>query len=486
MSLPVIATERALTRTYCKSIVIVGAGFCGTMLTVHLLRANASHATHITLIEQNDFARGVAFANRDFPYLLNVPASRMSACSDQPQQFLEFARSRNPLIGGGDYLPRSMYGDYLQSLLADAERAALPRLTLSRMHGHVKKVIPLSRQEGIRIELASGTALFADELILATGNPPSRSLPGAEFLLDHPGYSDSPWHFSAENHHWRKVLVVGTGLSMADTFLRLHTSAHPPQVHALSRHGLLPQSQSDSQHTALRGASERLLANADSLRALTRATRTLIDAGNELGGDWRPVINLLRALTPVVWSSLPAEERRRFVRHIQPYWDAHRHRLPPIVAKHINQARRNGHLLTHAGRIRSLQPLGKQLKVTWQPRGESQSRDLIVDAVINATGPNYCVRTTGDTLLRTLHNDGLIAADEANLGILTTADGELVDTRGHTHANIFYLGPLLRASYWEATAVAELRDHAKRLADLLVARNRTANQTTTYLSVQHG
>jgi uncharacterized NAD(P)/FAD-binding protein YdhS len=30
-----------------------------------------------------------------------------------------------------------------------------------------------------------------------------------------------------------------------------------------------------------------------------------------------------------------------------------------------------------------------------------------------------------------------------------------------------YLGPLLRATYWEATAVPELRGHAAHLAELL-------------------
>jgi hypothetical protein len=36
---------------------------------------------------------------------------------------------------------------------------------------------------------------------------------------------------------------------------------------------------------------------------------------------------------------------------------------------------------------------------------------------------------------------------------------------------LFYLGPMLRATHWEATAATELRDHAARLAAHLLPTN---------------
>lgn len=472
-----IATERALTRTYCRSVVIVGAGFCGATLATQLLRARSTGATHITLVEQRaQFARGEAYAEHEFPYLLNVPASRMSADGGDPQQFLEFARhhtgTQAAFVNGGDFLPRSLYGDYLQSLLSNAERAAAPQVTLSRVNGQVQRLVPLP-QGDLRIELASGTHLFADDVVLATGNPPPTALPGTEFLRDHAGYIDSPWTLP-HSGAWRNVLIVGTGLSMADVFMRLHSQPSPPRMHALSRRGLLPAAQSDFPATALRGASEQVLACTDSLRALTRTVRKLITTGDHLGGDWRRVANLLRTLTPTIWDSLPPAERQRFVRHVQPYWDAHRHRLPPQVAEQIAHAQRKGRLTVHAGRIQSLQPVGKQLKVSWHRRGyrDDGPKELTVDAVINATGPSHCLSTTRNPLLRSLYDSGLIAADCAALGIKTGANYQVVGADGRTNNNIFYLGPMLRATYWEATAVAELRQHAAQLATVLANRTR--------------
>jgi uncharacterized NAD(P)/FAD-binding protein YdhS len=78
-------------------IVIIGAGFCGTVLAVNLLRRPGAMPTNIVLIERGPaMNRGVAYAAREIPYLLNVPAGRLSADSSDAQQFLNFARARLP------------------------------------------------------------------------------------------------------------------------------------------------------------------------------------------------------------------------------------------------------------------------------------------------------------------------------------------------------------------------------------------------------
>jgi uncharacterized NAD(P)/FAD-binding protein YdhS len=63
---------------------------------------------------------------------------------------------------------------------------------------------------------------------------------------------------------------------------------------------------------------------------------------------------------------------------------------------------------------------------------------------------------------------GLAVPDALGLGWRTGAHGALVDRDGRTAAHLFYLGPMLRAEHWEATAVGELRIHAQRLAAALV------------------
>jgi uncharacterized NAD(P)/FAD-binding protein YdhS len=58
-----------------------------------------------------------------------------------------------------------------------------------------------------------------------------------------------------------------------------------------------------------------------------------------------------------------------------------------------------------------------------------------------------------------------------NLGLRTAPHGACVAADGSASSNLFYLGPMLRADHWEATAVPELRAHAEQLARHLLARH---------------
>ena len=71
--------------------------------------------------------RGTAYAARDFPYLLNVPAARLSADSADALQFLRFAQRRLPDADGEDFLPRAV-----RRLLAGAAVAGRTRGTCAR------------------------------------------------------------------------------------------------------------------------------------------------------------------------------------------------------------------------------------------------------------------------------------------------------------------------------------------------------------------
>src|SRR6202167_2730340 len=73
-------------------IAIVGGGFSGTATAINLLRDPGARPLRIHLIERgSEFGRGLAYARREYPYLLNVPASRMSATIADPDEFLRYA-----------------------------------------------------------------------------------------------------------------------------------------------------------------------------------------------------------------------------------------------------------------------------------------------------------------------------------------------------------------------------------------------------------
>jgi uncharacterized NAD(P)/FAD-binding protein YdhS len=458
-----------------QTIVIVGAGFCGTVLAAGLLRRPPAQATDIVLIERGTcIGRGVAYASHDVPYVLNVPTGRLSVDSQDPMQFLQYVRQMHPEADAEDFVARALYGDYLQDVLDQAERAAPSHVTLRRLFGEVSAISP-ARSGGLAAKpllatLADSSSIEADRVVLALGNPPSPIHAWARGLSGHPAYIHDPWRLPKALGSQDSVLIVGSGLTMVDVALSLSLEGgEMPMVRTISRHGLLPLGQTIFRPTAVQGSGEILLSNASSIRRVLGASRALSREVERLGGDWREVVTFIRHLAPELWRALPPAERRRFLRHAQSYWDIHRHRLPPRMAQRIDHMCRSGRLQIHAGRVRQLIPEGDELRVIWRRRGSAENESFAARAVINATGPDYSVRRSTDPLLRSLLEQGLVVADELDLGLKTGVNGACISAAGAPSAELFYLGPMLRAEHWEATAAPELRTHADRLARHLAA-----------------
>jgi len=452
-----------------NTIVIVGAGFCGTVLAANLLRRPPSGATDLVLVERGaEMGRGTAYAARDFPYLLNVPAARLSADSGDALQFLRFAQRRLPDADGGDFLPRAMYGDYLQDALLQAERAAPAHVRLQRIFAEVRRIAP-HRGRPFMVEFAEREPMAADRVILALGNPPPAPPPWAAAIRGHMAYRNNPWDLPKSLGPEHSVLIVGNGLTMADAVSALTADdLRGPTVHTISRHGLLPQPQTAFRPAAVRGDGGSLLARSDSLRRVLAMSRDLAREVEDRGGDWREVVTFVRHLAPALWRRLPDPERRRFVRHLQAHWDTHRHRLPPQLAEHLATLRRQGRLQVNAGRIDAVVAAGEQLSASWRARGNGAAAVLTVDLIVNATGPDYVFERSSDPLLASLRAAGQVSADALNLGLRTARCGACIDVEGRSSEHLYYLGPMLRADYWEATAATELRDHAERLAAHLI------------------
>jgi uncharacterized NAD(P)/FAD-binding protein YdhS len=258
---------------------------------------------------------------------------------------------------------------------------------------------------------------------------------------------------------------------MADAASAL--SRHPeraPTLHTISRRGLLPKTQTSFHSGAMRGGGETFLSAAHSLRQLLRASRGLAREVEKLGGDWREAITFIRGLAPALWRRMPDAERRRFVRHLQVHWDTYRHRLPPQINERLEHLRRNGKLQVKAGRILKVAAVDRRrLAVSWRPRGSGATTQLTVDLVVNATGPNYNIERSSDPLISSLRAAGLVSADALKLGMRTARFGACVDVDGRASERLFYLGPMLRADHLDATAAAELTNHAEQLAAHLAA-----------------
>jgi uncharacterized NAD(P)/FAD-binding protein YdhS len=102
------------------------------------------------------------------------------------------------------------------------------------------------------------------------------------------------------------------------------------------------------------------------------------------------------------------------------------------------------------------------------------SAGLAVGWLVNCTGPASDITATAHPLLRQLLDAGLARPDPLRLGLDTGPRGAVRDALGRPASDIFALGPLLRGSRYETTAIPEIRDQAVALAGHLLARQANA------------
>lgn len=452
-----------------RTIAIVGAGFSGTALAVHLLRAAPPGLDRLYLVERAEGrVGGVAYRTQSASHTLNVPAGRMSAFEDDPDDFLRFVRRREPALTGGSFVPRKLYGAYLGETLDEARRTS--PLPLVRVAGEVVSVAKEAAGD-LLLTLADGRRLPVGHAVLAIGNYPPSDPPVADAsVFSSIGYARDPWAGDAlELDRREDVLLVGTGLTMCDVALALRDADQQGRIHAISRRGLLPQphrvSAKPPPHLDRPAALETWPPSAVGLlRGLRREVRER--ARDDV--DWREVVTSVRADTPALWQRLDVEERRRFLRHARPYWETHRHRSSPEAAHAIEELVETGRLELVAGTLESLALEGGGIVATIRRRRSSSSETLRVGKVINCTGPDTDLTRVRDPLVASLRRDGLIRPDELGLGLDADDEGRLVAADGEASERLTLLGPLRKGRFWEHTAVPELRVAAKQAADRLV------------------
>jgi uncharacterized NAD(P)/FAD-binding protein YdhS len=450
-----------------KTVIIVGGGFCGTLAAVHLMRAKVPFALRIVLIDPGEAGRGVAYSSRDKNHLLNVPIGGMSAFANDPDSFLRFAQARYPEAQGSDFIAREFYGDYLQWLLREALVNKGVQCDFSLVRDSVANI---NTDEGsLEITLASGKVLSADKVLLCTGNgiPVNPAFVTESFLTGATRYVRDPWAPQALDNIDREqpVLLIGCGLTAVDVTLSLRTRNFEQPIHAISRRGLTPLAHRGLHKDAIptQLPADLLLGNNLRVSRLLRALRRLAADVLHDGGNWRSIIPALRPHLPVLWQhKLSEAERRRFLRHAQIYWDVHRHRLAPVVAASLQDELLTRQLTIHAGRIVSLDTTDNAIDLRWRPRGQSEETLLRVGTVINCTGPCNNVRQSSNPLLQALLKRGVIKQDALGLGIEVADNYQIVGNDERAAQQLYYAGPLLKAKYWEAVAVPELRSHVER------------------------
>ena len=440
------------------TIAILGGGFTGATLAAQLLR-HGRESVSVVLVEPSDApGRGVAYGTQYGWHLLNVVARDMSALEDDPEHFVRWAQMNyDSGVGPESFLPRRVYGQYIADLLREAAGRHPGRFFFKNDEAvSVEAVAP-----GGVVHLRRGERVRADKIVLALGNfPPSDpDLPGRTAR----GVRYVPYAWSAAALEGiaqdGEVLLLGCGLTAIDQVLALRAREFRGTIHLLSRHGLFPQPHQSAAPWPAFWNEE----SPPTARGLLRLVRQQVRLAHQSGGDWRGVIDALRPCTAGMWQSLPAIEKRRFLRHLRPFWEIHRHRAAPEIDRLITYQLRSGQTRLHTGRIIQYEEGVYGVAVTYRQRRTGDHRHLFVDRVINCTGAETDCRKLNSPLLKQLRQGGLIRPDPLGLGVDVDEKGALRNQYGAASDFLYAIGPPRKGALWETTAVPEIRVQVREL-----------------------
>ncbi|MGO9597873.1 MAG: FAD/NAD(P)-binding protein [Isosphaeraceae bacterium] len=457
------------------TVAIIGCGFSGAMVAVHLSRLG-SRSPRVLIFERgNRLARGAAYGTVRPEHLLNVPARLMSAFADEPDHFVDWLRERDPAVQPGAFVPRRVYGDYLENLLQDAMSRPDSKLTTIQA-----EVVDLIDETSGRTTLVTnaGARFGADAVVVAVGNPGPQDLDKVPDSMRASGkyvsnpWVDDPFRGLKEND---PIIMIGSGLTAVDLLVEAESRKVAGKITAVSRHGLTPLPHKQAAATTPPNLSS---VSPPTSRNMLRSLRMAVQQVEENGGDWRSVMDSLRGSVQELWKSLGEGEKRRFLRHLAVYWDVHRHRVAPEIHSVIDSATSAGRFAVIAGRIKSMIEDEHGVQVVVNRRGSPSCEILRARRVINCTGPSRDLHVGFPSLIGALCKRGLGRSAPLGLGLQAGADAALIGGCGARSKRIFAIGPLLKGELWETTAVRELRVQAADLARHLASTLEVSSRMT--------
>lgn len=435
-------------------IAIVGGGFTGAAAAVALLRTVDLPFDLVIVEPQDELGGGLAYGTAAPFHLLNVRAGKLGIHHGKPNDFALWARDRSFGIRpprseqpepGRAFLPRPVFGRYVEERL-QAAIAERPDVGFTHVQTHATAV----RRAGNRysVELQGAPSLDANSVILATGY-------GSAPTTGRFGHSLFAALDPSEVKAAASALFVGTGLTFVDQFLLLRSLGFRGEALALSRHALLPEVHRASE--APRPVRTRW--GKPDLREYLAVIRDAMVDSEPPAAAAVDIVLGLRERLQTLWQTLDEAEQRRFLRHLRPYWNVVRHRIPPEIHAQLRNALQNREVSIAAGRVQHI--TGNEVRLRLKGDAEIERR---FDFIFDCTGFRPDI---GNPVIQSLIRQDLARADAHDLGLAVSGGGEVLAQRGGRSPGLYALGPLTHGTLFEITAIPEIVAQAARMAERL-------------------
>jgi uncharacterized NAD(P)/FAD-binding protein YdhS len=441
-------------------VAVVGSGFSAIALTINLLRSLKPGQSIAVVGDDPGFGRGTAYRSEFHLHRLNVPAARMSLFADEADDFVDWLREKGRNPEGAYFASRGDYGLYLRDRLAVLLRQRDDRPLIDFIKAKATACM-MPGETGVEFHLDNGSVLEAKNvaLCLGVGNadmPISTGLipPAVQHRV-----VQNPWRLG-----WLSLIrsddeicILGSGLTMVDQVLSLRSHGHRGKIRVLSRRGLVPHAHSTA-HPA--PVEPRLPEESREISDILAGFRAQV----RQGADWRGLMDGLRHRTQHLWQELNDQQRSRFLRHALAWWSIHRHRLAPPVWSRFKPLIDDGTVVVYAGFVSEIGEADKRLEIRFRKRGTPDIETIAVDWIVNCTGMERA-GISHSPLLQQMREKSVIGMDRLGLGISVDRQSRLCCPDGNVRPGLYAVGALTAGQFWEITAVPDIRNQAKQVAE---------------------
>ena len=443
------------------TLCVVGGGFTGVAAAIACL-ARLDRPFRLVVVEPSgSLGRGLAYGAHHPLHLLNVRTRDLSVRAGQPGDFLNWAfrqldqgENHAGLHDGlaHTFLPRQLFGEYVRQRFFETVEAR-GDVELKLINAVATSCI--ENRDHFRLHFDRAEPLDADIVLLATayGLPPS-SGKGALAPFD-----VVPRDQLAEAS---SMALIGSGLTMVDVLLSTRRDGFQGKVTVISRRGQLPRL-----HAAKGVLPQQIgLPRSKRVSVLTSAVAIACQAAEAHGTPWQAIMNGLRSSLQDIWQGLAVEEQARFLRHVRPFWDAHRHRLPIEVHARLQQEFSEGRAVLLRGNVTGVERDAQGFTLTVKRRGSERAEMMTADLAFVCAGFRPDLESS---LIKSLVSQGVARQDAHRLGLAVERNGQVLRKDSSAARGLFALGPLCQGSLWEITAVPEIVSQCDAAAQSIAA-----------------
>jgi hypothetical protein len=226
-----LSVPQTNVRSGTRTISVIGGGFCGTVAVIQLLRLfTVSHSESVLperliinwLDSSGWFGRGLPYRQQERSednqkLILNQPAALMSPFPEEPDAYTKWLAREHPHYTHACFTPRSLFGDFLEHSLDEAERAAASTGRSFTINRRREKAKAIDACDYSIVCGECGVRVSNDAVIVATGHHVRDNF---QHLVGTPHYIDAPFDVarfrSLGLERLNQIILIGGGPSAID------------------------------------------------------------------------------------------------------------------------------------------------------------------------------------------------------------------------------------------------------------------------------